>query len=423
MSRKILKRIIMKTKMTKLVAAVAVIIAVLVGLEFIGEPSKSGLAFAKVLEHIHSLSYTFDLTTVTEKQASNTVQAMVLEPGRMRVDATVGLGKISSVIDTAEGKSIILFHQFKAAQVHDMTSMVQDYGAEGILFLCTKSIENLWDMRDGTEEELGEKEIEGQTAVGFKVLQEGQYIRSETTIWAHAETAVPILVEMIMTPPEDSPEQMKFIMNNFKLDVELDEELFSMAVPPGYTLAYQLDLDELEKKTEQSDEAEQIVQALEIWSQGKKTKAVEILLKIDWTQPIKFSKQPYLFSITEKEYVSLKPKDQQKVMEEVMGMSSTVRQIVREVLSLGEAAMLAQDYEKAERYFETTLQLGRLLTRNLDSMLIVRLVGIAVERKTLTQMTNLYTATGQQKKLEAVKKENQAKEAELQKIKNEARGL
>ncbi len=243
-------RKIMSMKITKLTAAAVIIIGIFWGLTFIGGPDMASIAFADVLEHIHSLSYTFDLTTVTSKQASDTVQAMVLEPGRMRMDVTVGLGKTSSVLDTAEGKSMILFHQFKVAQVHDMTSMVEDYGVEGILFLCTKSIENLWDMRDGTEEELGEKEIEGQTAVGFKVFQEDQYIRSETTIWAHAKTAAPILVEMIILPLEDSQEQMKFIMNNFKLDVELDEELFSVAVPPGYTLAYQLDLDELEKKTE-----------------------------------------------------------------------------------------------------------------------------------------------------------------------------
>ncbi len=416
-------RTIMKTKMTKLVTAAVVIIAVLLGLEFIGGPSTTGVAFAEVLEYINSFSYTFDFTTVTDEQASNTVQAMVLEPGRMRIDATVGLGKISSIIDVAEGKSLLLFHQFKTAQIQEMPTMVKDYGAESFLFLCTKSIENLWDMADGTEEQLGEKEIDGQTAVGFKVLQEGQYFRSETTIWADAQTAVPVLVEMIMAPLDDSPESIKFRMNNFDLDAQLDEDLFSLKVPPGYTLAYQYSLDELDKKTERSNQAEKIVQALEIWSQGNKTRAVETLLAIDWTQPIEFSKEPYLFSMTEKEYVSLKPKDQQEVMEDVMAMSSTVKKIAKELISLGQAAMSSKNHKEAERYFQTTLQLGKLLTRDPDAMLIVRLVGISIERFTLREMVSLYTQTNQQQKLKAAQKENQLMEAQLQKIKNKVKGL
>jgi hypothetical protein len=317
---------------------------------------------------------------------------------------------------------MILFHQFKTAQVHEMPTMVKDYGVESFLFLCTKSIETLWDVQDGTEEQLGEKEIDGQTAVGFKVVQEGQYFRSETTIWADAETAVPVLVEMLMAPLDDSPELIKFIMNNFDLNAQLDEGLFSLKVPPGYTLVDQHSLDELDKKTEPSNQAKKVVQALKVWSQGNKAQAVEILLAIDWTQPMEFSREPYLLNMTEKEYVSLKPKEQQKVTQDLTSLG-TVKKIAMELIGLGQAAMSAQNHKEAERYFKTALQLGKLLTRDPDAMLITRLVGISVEKLSLREMVNLYTQTNQPQKLKAAQKENQHMEAEQQKIKNKAKDL
>ncbi len=416
-------RIIMRSKISKLAVAAVIVIAVLIGVEFIGGPSTTGIVFAEVLEYINSFGYTFDLTTVADKKAFDAVHAMVLEPGKMRMNTTVGLGKISTILDVAEGKSMILFHQFKTAQIQEMPTMLKDYGAEGILFLCTESIVNLWDMQDGTEEQLGEKEIDGETAIGFKVVQEGQYLRSEINIWADAQTAVPVLVEMSMFTLDDSKDAIGFIMNKFDLAAQLDEELFSLKVPSGYTLAYQYSLDELDKKTERSDQAEKIVQALEIWSQGNKTQAVETLLAIDWTRPIEFSGEPYLFSMTEKEYVSLKPNDQQKAMTDVMAMSSTIKKITMNLLTLGQTAMLAQDHKKAERYFQTALQFGKLLTRDPDAILIVRLVGIAVERKTLSEMVILYTQTNQREKLEAAQKELQVMKVEIEKIKDKARGL
>jgi outer membrane lipoprotein-sorting protein len=382
----------------------------------------AGVAFADVLENIRTSSYTFDLTVVTEEQASATVQAMVLEPGRMRFDTKVGVGKVSSIVDTSKGKSLLFFHQFKTCQIMEVPTLGRDDGVGGIFALCTKPTENLWDLRDGTEGELGEKEIDGQNAEGFKTSQEDQYFRYEITIWANAETGVPIMVKIAAAPVGDHPGSMKWTMSNFDIDVELAEDLFSLEVPAGYTLAYQLSLDELETETEHSAGAEKIEEMLTLWSKDKKSEAVEILLGINWTEAIEFSERPYLFTITEKEYISLKPEGQKQVINEVMATGATIRDIVREILALGQEVMSAKDYEKAERYFEAGLQLGKLLTRDSDYMLIVRLVGIAVERKALDEMISLYMATNEQEKLQAAEKELQVMEAESEKIKKKVSG-
>ena len=215
---------------------------------------------------------------------------------------------------------------------------------------------------------------------------------------------------------------IKWTMNNFDLDVKLDEKLFSLDVPAGYTLAYQSDLDSLHVQTEPSAEAQKLVKMLELWSEGKTGDAVQVLLGINWTEPIKFGKEPYLFSLTEKGYVSLNAEDQRRAMDEIMAMATTLRKIALEVLTIGHAAATARDYKRAEEHFEAVIQLGKLLARDPESMIIVRLVGIAVQKRGLNEMIDLYTAVNDQKKLQAAKSHLDAAEAQGDKIKTEAIG-
>jgi outer membrane lipoprotein-sorting protein len=416
-------RIIMKSRITKLGAAAAIIVVALIGIHMLSSVGGASLAFADVLKHIRSSSYSFDLTVGTQEEASTTVHTMVLEPGRMRLDTSTGLGKISSIINTSEGKNLILFHKQKAAYMFNEVSDPEKYaGAVGIIALCTKPINNLWNLRDGTEEKLGKKEIDGQNAEGFQIFQEDQIFQNDITIWAHVKTGVPILVEMISTLQDDSSKSMTWTMNNFDLDVELAESMFSLDLPPGYTLCHQLDLDELQTGTEPSVEGKKIEEMLAIWSKDQNSKALEILLGIDWTKTFNFSRDTYIFTITEKEYISLKLEDQQKVMNEISATGRTVRNIAKEVRAMGREAMSAKDYKKAEQYFEAVLQLGKLSSRNPDNALIVRLVGIAVQKLALNEQVSLYTETNNQEKLEAAKDLLQALNAESERIRSQVTG-
>jgi len=419
----ILRRFIMN-RFTKLTAAAVIIIAVIVGLSHLGGSiDGSSVVFGEVLGYIQTFSYTFDLT-LTEKQPVEdfTMQAMVLELGRMRLDCTAPVGKISSITDFTAGKTLLLFHENKAGVIKEESVLNKSTGATGILALSTRPIENLWNLRDTTEEQLGESDINGQVVTGFRLFREDQYFQYEIAIWADAEKGVPVLVEVVSKPLEASYPSMKWTMNNFDLDVELDEELFSLELPAGYTLAYQENLDEIEVETESSAESGKIVQMFELWSQGRKDEPIEILLGIEWTEQIEFGKEPYLFSMTEKGYISLKAEDQKRVMEEIMITAVTVREIVHEVVRLGQEAVSSNNYEAAEQYYEAGLQLGKLLARDPESMIIVRLVGIAVEKKTLNEMISLYTTMNNQEKLQTAEKQLQAAEAEGAKIKNKALG-
>lgn len=413
---------IMKNRVTKVAAAAVIMIAVLIGVyHFGGSFDGTSLAFGEVLEHIRHSSYAFDLIVNPQAGAAGTVKATVLEPGKMRMDISSGLGKISSIVDMTKDKSLLLFHKQKAA-VMETPGTDRYREVAGILALTMKPIENLWNLRDGQEKKVGKEEIDGQSAEGFKIFQQDEFFEYEITLWAHAKTGIPILVEMVFSSLTDSSESINFTMNKFDLDVELNEELFDLEVPEGYTVAHQLGLDQLEGPARSTNEAAKVEKVLALWSEGKKTEAVDILLGIDWTKSFVFSEKSYLFTITEKDYISLKPEDGQQVMNETMATAGKVRQIVHEVVGLGQKALSTQDYEKSEKYLDAGLQLGKLLASRLDRMLIVRLVGIAAQKVTLNEMIRLYTATNDNEKLQVVSEELQTLDIEQKKIKEGLRG-
>jgi len=417
-------RIIMKSGITKIAAAAVLIIAILIGInQFGGSVGGGSVAFGKVLEYFQTLSYTFDLTLTERPVEDFTMKAMVWESGRMRVDCSAGgVGNISSITDFNAGGTLLLFHQNRTGVIKKESVLNKNIGAGGIVSFCTKPIENLWNLRDDTEEKLGEKEINGQKVIGFRVIQEDPYFEYDITIWANSKSGIPSLVEAIAKPLDESYSPIKWTMKNFDLDVELGEELFSLDLPTGYTLAYQEDLEELEVETEPSDESEKIVQMLELWSEGKEDEAREFLLGIDWTKQIEFGKEPYIFSLTEKGYISLKAEDQEQAMEEIMAAASAIRKLVKQALSMGKTAVADQDYKKAEQHFEAALQLGNLLSRNPESMVIVRLVGIAIQKVALNEIISLCKTTNNQEKLQTAEKQLRAAEAEGNKIKKEAMG-
>lgn len=398
---------IMTSRAIKVAAGIIFVGLIIVVVKFFGGSTTSrGVAFGEVLRHIQNSSYTFDLVTVAEGEVSPTVKGMVLRPGKLRIDAPQVMGGVSTIADISTEKFLLLFlfHGQKAAMTEiPGAKSVSEEASPFVLFL--RPVENLWNLRDGTEKSLGEKEIDGQPAVGFQVQQEGKDYQCEIVVWAHAETGRPIRVEITIYNPEDSSQSMTMVMSRFDLDAELDEELFSLEPPEGYTMAYQKTLEETITDTESTPEAEKIERSFLLWSQNKKDEAIETLLSVDWTKPIAFSEKTYLFSLTEKGYVALKPEDQQQVMKEIMEILSQLRGLVREIWNLARTAKSDRDYQKAELCLETSLNLGRLINRNPESILVAQSFGLSIRRKSLDEMLILYKETNHQGKLQRVEEE------------------
>lgn len=101
-----------------------------------------------------------------------------------------------------------------------------------LLIDYTKGPSERWNMlasltgmiRDGAER-LGTKEINGQTAVGFRRVNPA----NDLSIWADVETGLPVRVEVIHTQANQT-----VVMSDFDFRTDMPEELFSTDPPPGY---------------------------------------------------------------------------------------------------------------------------------------------------------------------------------------------
>jgi len=413
-----IRSIILRNPITKLAAAaVIILVAILMFSRLWG----SNIAFAEVLQKIQGKSYTFDLSLIDEGSSSQN-KVSVFEPGIVRIDSE-GPAQVSSIFHARNGKSLLLFHQQRVGIILKPGSSSLSLTSEaGLMSLFVKPIQNLWDLKDGTEKEIGEKEINGRRAKGFKVFQEDGFCKYEIAVWADSKTSDPILVEIVMRSLDKPKESMTFVMDNFELGVKLDKRLFGLELPDGYTLAYQKELSQIDKGTKTSDEAQKIEKMMMLWSEKKRDEAVKILLAINWEKSFEFTKSAYIFSMTEKEFVSLKPEAQQQVMSEILDTGTKVREISREVISLGQQAMINKDYDKSEKRFSTVFEFGKLITRDADLMLVSRMIGLAVKRIALDEMIKLYTATSNEKKTSETQNELREVEADYEQIKQKARG-
>ncbi len=346
---------IMVSRIVKIAAAV-VAATILIGVgHFAGSRHTSGVAFGEVLAQLHNSTYTFDLTTIADGQTSEAGKGMVKQPGRLRVDDPSG--QFSSIADLTTGKHRLLFHKQKAMMM-EIPNMPDGPGPFAIF---SRPVESLWNLQDGTEKSLGEKEIDGQPAVGFEVHEEASEYGCNTVVWAHKDSGRPIRVEMHLYDPNDRSQSMTLAMSHFNLDVELDEGLFSLEPPAGYTAAYQKTLAETTSNTSATPEGEKIEQALRLWADGTNDKAIETLLSVDWTKPIAFSPKTYLFVMTEKAFIALKPEDQQRVMDEAGQTASQLRKLVSDICDLARTERSSRNYAKAETCLKATLNVTDLL--------------------------------------------------------------
>jgi len=213
-----IRRIIMKSRIVKLAAAAVIIVVAFIALY----PFTSGTpTFAQVIQPILNAQTAILDIIVGDEEAGGPIIHDMLRGSRIRRTLSNVKGAVS-IIDLETGKILSLESGTKEAVYFDLKGLpsIPNY-IEKLRSLITK----LQDDPNFVVEELGEQEIVGQRLIGFRAKQP----KAEITIWADPETALPVRIEQIGG-------QMKVICKNLVFDVPMDEELFSMDVPPDYKL-------------------------------------------------------------------------------------------------------------------------------------------------------------------------------------------
>jgi hypothetical protein len=83
------------------------------------------------------------------------------------------------------------------------------------------------ETEDDFVEYLSERQVNGKTAIGYHVT--GPYDHGDIIIWADAKTNLPIQIEQSIGTE-------KAVVTDITYDIELDESLFSVELPEGYSI-------------------------------------------------------------------------------------------------------------------------------------------------------------------------------------------
>jgi hypothetical protein len=241
-------RTIMRSPITKLAAAAAIIIAVVAVVhQFGGSVDMASVAWAAVSERIlEADTAIFDVRVGEEEQDVPTIQCIQGKEG-LRQKLPEG---IDIIIDYEEGKLLILDSNRKTAMFVEMGGLPE---APPNFFERVKwGVERLKNSPDASVESLGTEEIDGRNAVGIRVYI-GQSI--DMRLWSDPETNLPLRIVI-----EKMFGQTRAVFSNFDFDAVIDESLFSMEVPEGYTQQEQAQID-LANTTE-----EDLIRGLGIWA-------------------------------------------------------------------------------------------------------------------------------------------------------------
>jgi hypothetical protein len=214
-------RIIMRSPITKIATAAVILVSIVAGIYFLGVPTES-VVWADIVRPILTAR-----TVVFNVGGENVPTTRVMNMGTQRVRGEMlsADGKTVQVIiitDYDTFRMLQLIPSKKTAVIIDLKDLPEK--PENVLEELRNVVTEIQNDPDISVEQLGEKEIDGRIAKGFRARNPD----GEITVWADPETALPILIEQTWR-------QMQFVYTDFQFDIEMDESLFSMEIPEGYS--------------------------------------------------------------------------------------------------------------------------------------------------------------------------------------------
>lgn len=224
-----------RTTLMKLIGtAASLLLAVSMAILLILANKSPSSAFGQALKQLRearSMSYT-ELIAVKGQPRPVEVREFVAEDGRMRSELR-GIGKsggTTTIFDAAGNLRITLSEDPKIAFVPDPANKLLPKIPGTGRMAWLQALKKLGEKPD---KELGRKELEGKRVTGFVATQGGFTF----TMWIDDATGEPVRMEY------DSPSNgdvLHVTMTAFRFNEELDESLFSFAVPAGYKIHRQL---------------------------------------------------------------------------------------------------------------------------------------------------------------------------------------
>jgi outer membrane lipoprotein-sorting protein len=229
---------------TKLAVAAAVLIVFVGLMSWLVPGSGVAVAFADVAEALNNVhSATWRTTSVVEvkgpqnKTVTFNAIAMFLAPSHERTETTIdgAKSKAINIVDGQKDKMIALVPATRTAIVINLKNFPPKDNPFGRTFQGLRElVVNARSGKAGKVEPLGVKTIDSHKAEGFRI----QLGSIDVNIWADPTTLLPVRVEETSADPKAST-----IMTDFRFNAPLDKSLFSVEVPPGYTVQQTAQID------------------------------------------------------------------------------------------------------------------------------------------------------------------------------------
>jgi outer membrane lipoprotein-sorting protein len=196
------------------------------GLTFLVRPNRAAESFAEVaakLRDAQTLSYRMTMQA-PGRDKPETSRMFFKAPGWVRSEAEPSGGP-AAVLDTVHGKALITDPTARTAIV--LASPPMNRGDKPDI--ATKSILDLRQLADKQGEPAGEKQIGTIQARGFRVHENGL----DLTVWIDPQAKLPLIIEFREKFGETT---LQSELSDIQIDPKLDESLFSLEPPAGYTV-------------------------------------------------------------------------------------------------------------------------------------------------------------------------------------------
>jgi len=212
-----LRSITMKSPITKIATAAAIIIAVGAGIHFLGDGSS--VAWSQVVEQISSHTRYKCRQRVVRQQGAEVPTMQIYHLNLQQRRQEVENGDIH-IIDMRGEDAITV--ELKPAQMKAIVTKLIGFGP--------KNDPDIIDMVKRFEQEsterLGTKNVNGKTLQGFR-HKPNEY--NDFTVWVDPKTKLPVEIEL-----KHPTAGQTLYMDQFEFDFDLDESAFSTDVPDGY---------------------------------------------------------------------------------------------------------------------------------------------------------------------------------------------
>jgi hypothetical protein len=215
-----IRRIIMKSKITKLAAVAVIIIAVLIGINQLGGSiDGASVAWGEVVEQINNYTKYKCRQRVVRQQGPEypTMQVYHLNLSQRRQEVEDG----SIHIIDMRGTDAITVELYPDQMKATVTKLF-GFGPRKDPHI----IEMVKRFEQESTERLGTKKQNGKILHGFRHKPNKH---NDYTVWVDANTKLPVEIELVHTQAGQT-----IFLDDFEFDFELDASAFSTVVPDGY---------------------------------------------------------------------------------------------------------------------------------------------------------------------------------------------